>query len=70
MINKFRMENSCFISLDKSHFHMVINLLIAVLVLHMHILTPISADKILQLRYINWSTNFRGLPFNEEMASF
>ena len=31
-------------------------------------LTSSSVNEILLLRYTNWFTNFRGLPFNEEMA--
>ena len=30
-------------------------------------LTLLSVDEILLPRYLNWSTNFRGLPFNGEI---
>ena len=54
----------------KSDFHSVINLSKAVLALPMHMLTLLSVDEILLLGYVNWSTNFRGLLFHEEMAPF
>ena len=47
---------------------MVVNLLMTVHALPMRVLTLISVDEILLLRYMNWSTNFRGLPFNGEMT--
>ena len=47
-----------------SDFHMVNNQSIAVHAFPMHILTSLSVDEILVPRYINWSTYFRGLPFN------
>ena len=59
-----------YISSGRSDFHAVNNLLIAVHVLPMHILTSHSVDKMLLLRYMNRSTNFRDLNFYEEMASF
>ena len=34
----------------------------------MHMSASLSVDEILLLKYMNWSTNFRGLQFNEEMA--
>ena len=52
----------------KSDFHIVINLSIAIRAFFMHILTYLSVDEILLLRYMNWSTNFRSSPFSEEMA--
>ena len=48
-------------------FHTVINLSVAVHALPMQMLTSLSVDEILLLRYINWFINFRGLPFNSEM---
>ena len=51
-----------------SDFHRVINLLIAVRALSMHLLMLLSVDEILLPRYVNWCTNFRGLPFQEEIA--
>ena len=50
----------------RSDFHMVVNLYIRVL--PMHILTSFSVDEIFLLSYINWSTNLRDLPFIVEMA--
>ena len=47
---------------------MVVNLSIAIYVLPMHVLTLLSVKKILLLRYMNCSTYFRGLLFNEEVA--
>ena len=47
---------------------MVDNLLIVVHDLLKQMLEPFSVDEILLPRYMNWSTNFKGLPFNEEMA--
>ena len=48
---------------------MVINPSITEHVLPIHVLTSFSVDEILLMSYMNWSTNFRGLPFNEGMAS-
>ena len=31
-------------------------------------LTSLSVNKILLPRYVNWSTNFRGLPLSEEIV--
>ena len=36
----------------------------------MHILTSLSVDEILLPRYVNLSTNFRGLPLKVDMAQF
>ena len=47
---------------------MVVNLSIAVHELHLRMLTSLSVDEILLLRYMNWSTNFRGLILNVEMT--
>ena len=41
---------------------------IAVQPLSMHMFTSLSVDEILLLRYMNWSTSFRGWLFNVEMA--
>ena len=61
-------KNSHFISLDGLNLHIIDNLSIAVYALPMYILTLLSVDGILLPRYVNWSTNFRGLPFYVEMA--
>ena len=44
---------------------MIDNLSIVTHTLSKHMLISISVDQILLPRYMNWSTNFRGLPFNE-----
>ena len=57
-------KNACFILRERSDFHLVNNLFIAVHFFPMHMLTSLFVDEILLLRYMNWSTNSRGLPFN------
>ena len=47
---------------------MVDNLLIAVHVFPMHMLKSLSVDEILLPKYVNGSTDFKGLLFNEDMA--
>ena len=44
------------------------NLSIVVNALARRMLTLLSVDEILLLRYVNWSTNFRGLPLRVEMV--
>ena len=44
------------------------NLSIRIHALLMHMLTSLLVDEILLPRYTNWSTDFRDLPFNEEIA--
>ena len=61
-------KNSCFILPEKSDFNMIDNLSIVVHTLLMHILTSLFVNEMLLLRYMNWSTNFRGLTFNEKIA--
>ena len=58
-------KKSSFILLERSYFD---NLSIAVHTFTRYMLTPLSVDKILLLRYVNWSTNFRGLSLKLEMA--
>ena len=53
---------------QRSNFHMVINLSIAICALLMYMFISFSVDEIWLSRYMNWSTNFRGLPFNEDIA--
>ena len=60
-------KNSHFILSD---FHTIINLSTVVHALPMHVLTLLSFDEILLPRYMNWSNNFRGLSFNQDMATF
>ena len=55
---------------QRSNFHMVHNLSIAVYDLPMCILTSLSVDEILLLKYMNCSTNFRGFLFNEVIVLF
>ena len=57
-------KKSCFILSDKSNFHMIDNLLIAVHAFPMHMFTLLSVDEIMLMRYVNCSTNFRGLPLS------
>ena len=57
-----------FIFLERSNFHMVIKLLIEVQALSMCLLTSLSVDEILLLKFVNWSIDFRGLLFNEKMT--
>ena len=45
----------------------MIDNLFAVHAFPMHILTLLSVDEMLS-RYVNWSTNFRGLSLKAEMA--
>ena len=57
---------SRFILLKRSVFHMVDNLSIVVHALPLLMFTSLSVDEILPSRYMNWSTNLRGLSFNKE----
>ena len=34
----------------------------------MNMFTPFSVDEMLLQRYVNWTTNFRGLLLNEKMV--
>ena len=61
-------KNFCFIQSEKPDFNIVYSLSIVVYALPMHMLTSLSVDEILLARYVNWSTYFRGLPLDEEMA--
>ena len=49
----------------RSNFHIVDNLSKVVYALSMPMLTWISVDEILLTRYMNWSANFKVLPFNK-----
>ena len=59
-------KNSHFILSERSDFLMVDNLSIALHALPKYMLTSLSVDEILLPKYINWSTNFRRLTFNDE----
>ena len=54
---------------QRSDFDMVDNPSIAVFALLMCMLTSLSVDEILLQTYMNWFTNFRGMPFNEVLTS-
>ena len=56
-------KNYSFILSDRSDFHVVDNLSIVFHALPMHLLTSLSVVEILLPRYMNWSSNFQGLPF-------
>ena len=60
-------KNTHFILSERSGFHRVDNLSIAVHILPMHMST-FSVDEILLPKYMNWSTNFSSFPFHEEMT--
>ena len=61
-------EKSHFIWSERSDFHMVVNHPIAVDTLLIYMLKFISVDEILLPMHMDWSTNFRALPFNEKVA--
>ena len=61
-------KKSHFILLERSAFDTIDNLLIAVHTFSMRMLPSFSVDEILLLRYVNWSSNFRGLPLKVKMA--
>ena len=56
-------KKSHFILWDRSDFHMIDSLSITVYAFAKHILTSLSVDETLLLRYVNLSTNLRGSPF-------
>ena len=57
-------KKSHFILSDKSNFHTIANLLIAVHAFVRHILTSLSVDETLLLRYVNFSTNLSKCKYN------
>ena len=61
-------KKSRFILSNRSDFHMIDGILIAVHFFVRYILTSLSVDETLLPRYVNLSTNFRGPPFRVEMA--
>ena len=63
-------KNSHFISSEWSDFHMLGNLFLAFHALPEHMLTLFSVDKIYLPRYMKWSTNLIGLPFNKEIVTY
>ena len=62
------LKKSYFILSDRSDFHMINNLSIVVHTFARHMLTSLSVDEILLPRYVNLSSNFRGLLLKVEMA--
>ena len=62
-------KKSHFILSDRSDFHMINNLLIAVHTFTRQMLTSHSVDEILLPRCVNLSTNFIGLPLKMEMIT-
>ena len=54
----------------RSDFHMIDNLSRAGHTLPMRKFTSLLVDEILLPKYVNWSTNFRGSPFNEMVPSW
>ena len=58
-----------FVLSERSDFHMIDNLSIAVHAFVWCILTSLSVNEILLPRYVNWSTSFRGFPLKVEIAS-
>ena len=63
-------KKSHFILLDRSDFHMIDNLSIAVHAFAKHMLTSLSINEMLPLMYVNLSSNFRGLPLRVKTAPF
>ena len=51
-------------------FHMINSLLIAFYAVAKYMLTSLSVDEMLLPKYMNWSTNFRGLPLKSRDGSF
>ena len=56
-------KNSCFILPERSDCDMIDNLLMAVHTFPMCMLTLLFVDEMMLPKYVNWSTNFRGIPF-------
>ena len=61
-------KNFHFILSERLDLQMVDNLFIVVYAFPKNMLISLSKDEILQLRYMKWYFNFRGLIFNIEMA--
>ena len=64
------LKKSSFLLSDRSDFHMIDSLLIAVQAFARCILTSLSVDETLLLRYVNLSPNFAVLLIRMEMAPF
>ena len=63
-------KNSHFISSQRSYFHMVDNLSIAVHAFPMCRSISLSIAELLLPKYMNWFTDFTGLTSNEKLAPF
>ena len=63
-------KKSRFILSERSDFYMINTVSIVVHALTRCMLTLLSIDEMLLPRYVNWSTNFRGLPLTVEMVPF
>ena len=61
-------KKPCFVSSDRSDFHVIDNLSIAFKAFARNMLISLSVNEMLLPRYVNWSTNFRGLLLRVEMA--
>ena len=61
-------KKSRIISSDRSEFYMIDNLS-SIPCFSKRMMTSLSVDEILLSRYMNWSTNFRDLPFKVERIS-
>ena len=59
-----------FILLARLNFHIIDSLTISFHAFAKCMLASLSVDEMLLLRYVNLSTNFRGLPLTVEMTSF
>ena len=66
--HSYNLEHSRFILSKRSTFHVIDNMFIAVHTFSMYMLTSLSVDETLLPCYEKWSTSFRILPFNVEMA--
>ena len=62
------LKKYCLILSDRSDFYIIDSLSIAVNAFTKRILTSLSVDEMLLPRYVNLSTNFRGLLFRVETA--
>ena len=69
LIRLQRGRTPVFILSERSDFYVVDNLSKAVHVLTMLLWTWLLVDKILLPKYMNWFTNFRGLPWNQKVSS-
>ena len=62
------LKNSCFILSERLNIDMIRNPSVRVHSFSMRIMISLSVNEILLPRYEKWSTNFRDLSFNMEMA--